>query len=358
MQEAAEGDAKAFEDLQDAAAADIYMQVTGIDDLDVAENKIQEINDILADSGIEEIPVGEVFNLGDFESVRQAINDELSALGLDAEQAAQYVQDVWHLDIPADQFAPIEEGADTAVQNATDAANAAVGVVQDVTESIISNGDVSMHTDMQSETAEKEDQVMFTNITPTMGPEVEIPSTFPVGNANPTAGGSGSIETQTAYAKVHGVTYEPHPVTESQVKEMTGYGMETKLEKGGGKGGVTLPKGAQGKRSPSGSGRSGASRPSSSGHGGGGGGGRSCFVAGTLIATLTGFSPIEQIKQNDIVLSYNELSHQNEYSTVVQTMIHDVVEPIYTLHIKNEQLRVTGIHRFLISRDIFHSTSQ
>jgi hypothetical protein len=39
-------------------------------------------------------------------------------------------------------------------------------------------------------------------------------------------------------------------------------------------------------------------------------------------------------------------------------MIHDVVEPIYTLYIKDEQLRVTGIHRFLISKDIFHSASQ
>ena len=92
--------------------------------------------------------------------------------------------------------------------------------------------------------------------------------------------------------------------------------------------------------------------------GGGGGGGRSCFIAGTLVTTLTGFSPIEQIKQGDIVLSYNELFHQLEYSKVVQTMIHDVIEPIYTLHVKDEQLRVTGIHRFLISKDIFHSTPQ
>lgn len=84
----------------------------------------------------------------------------------------------------------------------------------------------------------------------------------------------------------------------------------------------------------------------------------SCFVAGTLITTFTGFSPIEQIKQGDIVLSYNESLHRLEYSTVAQTMIHDVVEPIYTLHIKDEQLRVTGVHRFLVSKDIFHLTSQ
>lgn len=94
MQEAAEGNTEAFEDLEDAAAADIYMQVTGLEDLDAAQQKIEEINDILANSGIEEIPVGEIFNLDDFESVRSAIDSELQALGLNAEQAAQYVSDV------------------------------------------------------------------------------------------------------------------------------------------------------------------------------------------------------------------------------------------------------------------------
>ena len=107
------------------------------------------------------------------------------------------------------------------------------------------------------------------------------------------------------------------------------------------------------KRTSGGPGFTGGYSPSSTGGRGG-----SCFVAGTLVTTLTGFSPIEQIKQGDIVLSYNELLHQLEYSTVVQTMTHNVIEPIYTLHIKDEQLRVTGVHRFLISRDIFHSTSQ
>jgi hypothetical protein len=88
------------------------------------------------------------------------------------------------------------------------------------------------------------------------------------------------------------------------------------------------------------------SRPSSSG--GGGGGKKSCFVAGTLISTSLGFKPIEQIQKGDIVLSYNEQIEINEYSKVLQTMIHDTIEPIYTLHIKNEQLRVTGIHRFFV----------
>lgn len=88
------------------------------------------------------------------------------------------------------------------------------------------------------------------------------------------------------------------------------------------------------------------------GGGGGGGGGRSCFVAGTLITTDASFKPIEQIQKGDIVLSYNERLGLNEYSEVLQTMIHNTIEPIYTLYIKDEQLRVTGIHRFLVTNKI------
>lgn len=223
-------------------------------------------------------------------------------------------------------------------------------MVEGVTDAIINNGSFSMHTDMQSETASQEDEIAYTNLTPTPGPVVSIESTFPVGSANPTAGGNGAIETQTAVARVRGVTYKADPVTQQEVKEMTGYGMETKVEKGKGKGGVSLPQGARGSRRPSGgSGRSGAARPSS---GGGGGGGRSCFVAGTLITTDTSFKPIEQIQKGNIVLSYNERLGLNEYSEVLQTMIHNTIEPIYTLYIKDEQLRVTGIHRFLVTNKI------
>lgn len=77
----------------------------------------------------------------------------------------------------------------------------------------------------------------------------------------------------------------------------------------------------------------------------------SCFVAGTLITTFSGFKSIELIQAGDIVLSYNERTHQNEYSAVLQTMIHDVTENIYTLYIENDILEVTGIHRFYIMRN-------
>jgi hypothetical protein len=87
-------------------------------------------------------------------------------------------------------------------------------------------------------------------------------------------------------------------------------------------------------------------------HNKGGSGKKSCFVAGTQVSTSFGFKAIETIQPNDVVLSYNEQTGHNEYSSVIQTMIHDTIEPIYTLYVQNEKLRVTGVHRFLISKNI------
>lgn len=266
------------------------------------------------------------------------------------------------INIDPNMFEPINTALDNADANTAATANHIEGVVEGVADTVVDNLSYSTDTEMTAQTDTQQDQIMYTNLTPTPGPTATIESTFPVGSANPTASGSGAIETQTAVATVTGVTYEPQPVTESQVKEMTGYGLKSELTKGGGgSGGVKLKKGAtasKGSHGTSGAGKaSRASRPSSGG-GGGGGKGKSCFVAGTLISTSLEFKPIEQIQKGDIVLSYNELSHQNEYSTVLQTMIHDTIEPIYTLHIKDEQLRVTGIHRFLVIDKITCGTPQ
>ena len=96
-------------------------------------------------------------------------------------------------------------------------------------------------------------------------------------------------------------------------------------------------------------------KSNSAGGGGGGRGGgkgkKGCFVAGTPITTKHGFLPIEQIRVGDIVLSYNERTQLNEYSQVLETMIHIVFEPIYTLVVEDEILQVTGNHRLYIERD-------
>ena len=94
-----------------------------------------------------------------------------------------------------------------------------------------------------------------------------------------------------------------------------------------------------------------SSKNKGGGGGGGGGGRKGCFVAGTPITTKRGFLPIEQIRVGDIVLSYNERTQLNEYSQVLETMIHIVVEPIYTLVVEDEILQVTGNHRLYIERN-------
>jgi hypothetical protein len=49
-----------------------------------------------------------------------------------------------------------------------------------------------------------------------------------------------------------------------------------------------------------------------------------CFVAGTLVHTKDGLKKIEDIKEGDEVLSYNEQTEQNEYQPVLQTFVNKV----------------------------------
>ena len=84
----------------------------------------------------------------------------------------------------------------------------------------------------------------------------------------------------------------------------------------------------------------------SSGKSGGG-----CFAAGTLITLQNYYKNIEDIQVGDIVLSYNEKTKKNVFNKVFQRMVHIVKEKIYSLFIKDEELTVTGIHRFLITRN-------
>ena len=93
-------------------------------------------------------------------------------------------------------------------------------------------------------------------------------------------------------------------------------------------------------------------RAKGAGHSGrtGGGGGGGCFIAGTLISTLHGFYPIEKIHKGDIVLSYNEQTQQNEYSPVVDTMIHALWTDIHSIYVGTDILKATGIHPFYVKR--------
>ena len=76
-----------------------------------------------------------------------------------------------------------------------------------------------------------------------------------------------------------------------------------------------------------------------------------CFIAGTLVMAKNGYKNIENIQKGDIVLSFNEKYNRNEFSEVLETMIHIVNENIYTLYIEDEKLITTGVHKFLITRN-------
>lgn len=350
MEDAANGVEGAYEELAQAAAEDILIHAD-VDDVDKAKEALNGLFDYLNSDAFSNLNIGDALDLSGIEG---QINDLADATGWTADQMAAYLNSIG-INIDPNMFAPVETGLDNVTADAATMASNVQGIVSDVASAIVGGLSYSTDTEMTAQTDTQQDQIMYTDLTPTPGPETTITSTFPVGSANPTAGGSGGFEVQTAEAVVRGVTYEPHPVTERQMKEMTGYGITSTVKQGpGSTGGVHLKKGAtasKGSRGTAGAGKSsGGSRPSSSG--GGGGGKKSCFVAGTLVSIWGGFKPIEQIKKGNIVLSYNKQLGINEYSEVIQTMIHDTTEPIYTLYIKDEQLRVTGIHRFLVTDKI------
>jgi hypothetical protein len=211
---------------------------------------------------------------------------------------------------------------------------------------------VTSTTEISSETGQEADTTEYTSAIANVS-EITGTSVLPVtaGNLGTLSGGQQPTPVEIPYS-IPSVEYTAKPITKTDIQEKTGYAVNTKAEQGGGgTGGVQVKKGSVKKSNSGGTKNRNASSPRSSG-GGGGGGKKSCFVAGTLISTSLGFRPIEQIQKGDIVLSYNRSLKLNEYSEVLQTMIHDTIEPIYTLYIKDEQLRVTGIHRFLVTDKI------
>jgi hypothetical protein len=76
-----------------------------------------------------------------------------------------------------------------------------------------------------------------------------------------------------------------------------------------------------------------------------------CFVAGTQILTKEGLKPIEEIREGDKVLSYNEKTKQTEYKIVVQTIIRDArAEQLLSVQVEyeTEPLGVTNTHPFYV----------
>ena len=75
---------------------------------------------------------------------------------------------------------------------------------------------------------------------------------------------------------------------------------------------------------------------------------RTCFVAGTLVVTETGFRPIETIKAGDMVLSWNEKSGELGFNKVAQTFVRST-ELIYQIAYEDGTfLETTWNHPFYI----------
>lgn len=207
-------------------------------------------------------------------------------------------------------------------------------------------------TTVESGTGHEENTVDYTNATANVT-EVTGYSSLPVASGMTDISGMGAAGTPTTAQipySVPSVSYTVTPVSKTDIAEKTGFAVNQEAKQGsGGSGGVQVKPGSVKKTSSGGSKNRGASSPRSSG-GGGGGKGKSCFIAGTLVSLQNSFKEIEKIQVGDIVLSYNEENHQNEYSRVLQTMIHNTTEEIYDLYIEDETLSVTGIHRFYVRR--------
>jgi hypothetical protein len=67
-----------------------------------------------------------------------------------------------------------------------------------------------------------------------------------------------------------------------------------------------------------------------------------------LIHTSRGVAPIEEVKKNDLVLSYNHKKKVNEYRKVTNTVIHEKTkEKLYLIKLKDgTEIKVTENHKF------------
>jgi len=75
------------------------------------------------------------------------------------------------------------------------------------------------------------------------------------------------------------------------------------------------------------------------------GGSGGCFVAGTLISTANGLTPIEEIKEGDNVFTYDGNSKGNILHIVEKVFVSESTE-IISLDIETEKLQCTPLHRF------------
>ena len=291
-------------------ASEIMDSLSGLnpgDILDISEGGAQEainsylqsiVNDVIASGGSIDEAVGKC-------------NDALSSLGVDADITG-------YENVTEDVKAAAEDMANTMI-SASDEAVAQSGI----------DSKVNTYTDTSEDTS------TVTGFDTTAVPGDHFSITVPQFKASTLPGTDQIIPEAngqtTVWGTTQGIQVTPKEEDVTETKQTTAPGIEVSnphMSTGGKVGG-----GSRG--------------------GGGGRRGGGCFIAGTLITTGNKYKNIEDIKVGDIVLSYNEKLKRNEYSVVLQTMIHKVYDNIYTLYVEDDQLVVTGIHRFLIFDGIY-----
>ena len=75
-----------------------------------------------------------------------------------------------------------------------------------------------------------------------------------------------------------------------------------------------------------------------------------CFVAGTLVLTISGYVPIEDIQIGDQVLAKDEITGDIAYKPVEAT-IQKEKSVIYTIVINGERIEVSDNHPFWVENE-------
>ena len=74
-----------------------------------------------------------------------------------------------------------------------------------------------------------------------------------------------------------------------------------------------------------------------------------CFVAGTLVATETGYKAIEEIQVGDVVLAEDAESGEVAYKTVLETYENETNELVH-VHVNGETISATPSHPFYVNQ--------
>ena len=75
-----------------------------------------------------------------------------------------------------------------------------------------------------------------------------------------------------------------------------------------------------------------------------------CFKKGVKVLTNNGYIDIDNIKVNDLVMSYNFDKNSNEYSKVIKTFEHkDINDDLYTIISGSIVIEATSMHPICVS---------